>query len=87
MTRPMGCDDGESLMRVRRGTLGAEGRAAFMEHLRVCEDCWSTLLIWRSLDPGPPPPNPQLKQLPRALLIAVNGFLALVSLARSERSA
>src|SRR5262249_35821995 len=35
----------------------------------------------RSLDPGPPPPNPQLKQLPRPLLLAVNGFLALVSLA------
>ena len=37
--------------------------------------------IWRYLDPGPPPPNPQLKQLPRPLLIAVNGFPALVSLA------
>jgi inner membrane protein YidH len=37
--------------------------------------------IWRYLDPGPPPPHPQIKQLPRPLLIAVNGFLALVSLA------
>ena len=37
--------------------------------------------IWRYLEPGPPPPTPQLKQIPRALLIGVNGFLALVSLA------
>src|SRR5438874_6249231 len=37
--------------------------------------------IWRQLDPGPPPPVPQLRQIPRAALIAMNGFLALVSLA------
>ena len=37
--------------------------------------------IWRYLDPGPPPPTPQIRQIPRALLIGVNGFLALVSLA------
>src|SRR5436305_3966655 len=37
--------------------------------------------IWRHLDPGPPPPLPQLRQIPRAALIAMNGFLALVSLA------
>src|SRR3989440_11567567 len=35
--------------------------------------------IWRQLDPGPPPPVPQLRQIPRAALIAMNGFLALVS--------
>jgi len=37
--------------------------------------------IWRYLDPGPPPPTPQLKQISRPVLIGVNGFLALVSLA------
>jgi putative membrane protein len=37
--------------------------------------------IWRHLNPGPPPPMPQLKAIPRPVLIGVNGFLALVSLA------
>jgi putative membrane protein len=37
--------------------------------------------IWRELHPGPPPPRPELKPIPPALLIAVNAFLALVSLA------
>lgn len=37
--------------------------------------------IWRQIEPGPRPPLPQLRQIPRAALIAVNGFLALVSLA------
>ncbi len=37
--------------------------------------------IWRQLNPGPPPPRPQLAQIPPALLIATNAFLALVSLA------
>src|SRR3954453_2355662 len=37
--------------------------------------------IWRQLNPGPPPPRPQLTQIPPALLIAMNAFLALVSLA------
>jgi|SRR3954467_1787233 putative membrane protein len=37
--------------------------------------------IWRHLEPGPRPPLPQLRQIPRAVLITVNGFLALVSLA------
>ncbi len=37
--------------------------------------------IWRHLDPGPPPPIPDVRRLPGALLIAVNGFLALVSIA------
>ena len=36
---------------------------------------------WRQLNPGPPPPRPQLKPIPPALLIAMNAFLALVSLA------
>jgi putative membrane protein len=37
--------------------------------------------IWRHLDPGPRPPPPAVRQIPRPMLIVVNGFLALVSLA------
>ena len=37
--------------------------------------------VWRELNPGAPPPVPQLKPIPPAVLIAMNGFLALVSLA------
>ena len=37
--------------------------------------------VWRQLDPGPPPPAPDTRQLPRALLLLVNGFLVLVALA------
>jgi len=37
--------------------------------------------IWRHLNPGPPPPRPGVQQIPRVLLIVVNVFLALVSLA------
>jgi putative membrane protein len=37
--------------------------------------------IWRHLNPGPPPPVPQLVPIPRAVLITMNLFLALVSLA------
>jgi putative membrane protein len=37
--------------------------------------------MWRQLNPGPPPPRPQLKPIPPPLLIAMNAFLALVSLA------
>jgi len=37
--------------------------------------------IWRHVNPGAPPPRPAVQQIPRALLIAVNIFLALVSLA------
>jgi putative membrane protein len=37
--------------------------------------------VWRQLDPGPPPPAPDTKQLPRALLLLINGFLVLVALA------
>ena len=36
--------------------------------------------VWRGLFPGPPPPRPDVPRLPPALLIAVNGFLALVAL-------
>jgi len=37
--------------------------------------------IWRHLNPGPPPPQPGVPQIPRSALIVVSGFLALVSLA------
>jgi putative membrane protein len=37
--------------------------------------------IWRQLNPGPPPPRPQLAQIPPAMLIAMNAFLGLVSVA------
>jgi putative membrane protein len=37
--------------------------------------------VWRELNPGAPPPMPRLRAIPRPLLIGVNGFLALVSLA------
>jgi putative membrane protein len=37
--------------------------------------------VWRNLSPGVPPPRPDVQRLPAALLIAVNGFLALVSVA------
>ena len=37
--------------------------------------------VWRELYPGTPPPQPDVRHLPRALLFALNGFLALVPLA------
>ena len=37
--------------------------------------------VWRQLDPGPPPPEPDTRQMPAALLIPINGFLVLVALA------
>jgi putative membrane protein len=37
--------------------------------------------VWRQLDPGVPPPRPDVRRIPPHLLIAVNGFLALVALA------
>ena len=36
--------------------------------------------VWRELWSGAPPPMPDIHRLPRALLIAVNGFLVLVAL-------
>lgn len=40
-----------------------------------------TAAIWRHLNPGPPPPVPDVRRVPGALLIVVNAFLALVSMA------
>jgi putative membrane protein len=37
--------------------------------------------VWRELSSGTPPPRPDVHRLPRALLFALNGFLALVALA------
>lgn len=37
--------------------------------------------IWRYLNPGPPPPRPNVRQIPRFVLMTVNAFLGLVSLA------
>jgi putative membrane protein len=35
--------------------------------------------VWRELFPGPPPPDPDVRRMPAALLIGVNGFLMLVA--------
>ena len=37
--------------------------------------------VWRELFTGAPPPNPDIRQPPPALLMAANGFLTLVALA------
>jgi putative membrane protein len=37
--------------------------------------------VWREIYPGPPPPQPDTRRLPRVVLVAVNGFLTLVALA------
>jgi putative membrane protein len=37
--------------------------------------------VWRELFPGTLPPRPDARRLPRVLLFALNGFLALVALA------
>jgi putative membrane protein len=37
--------------------------------------------IWRHLQPGTAPPVPHVRQLPPAVLVALNAFLALVSMA------
>jgi putative membrane protein len=36
--------------------------------------------VWREMRPGAPPPQPDTRQMPPAVLIVLNGFLALVSL-------
>ena len=37
--------------------------------------------VWREYTPGTPPPRPDTRQIPAALLLAINGFLVFVSLA------
>lgn len=36
--------------------------------------------VWREVWAGAPPPKPDIRQIPRAALIALNGFLVLVCL-------
>jgi putative membrane protein len=36
--------------------------------------------VWRHLYPGPPPPVPDAARIHPALLVSVNGFLAMVSI-------
>ena len=50
MTRPPPPCDDDRLSWFRRGSQGAEEPAAYMEHLRVCDDCWRAGIVWRSLD-------------------------------------
>lgn len=37
--------------------------------------------VWRQIFTGPPPPVPDVRRLPPAILLVVNGFLVIVSLA------
>jgi putative membrane protein len=37
--------------------------------------------VWRDLHPGTPPPAPDTRRLPTWLLVSVNGFLLLVTVA------
>jgi putative membrane protein len=37
--------------------------------------------VWRHLEPGVPPPRVDVSRIPSWILVAVNGFLALVALA------
>jgi putative membrane protein len=37
--------------------------------------------VWRHLNPFPPPPRTDTKRIPPAILVGVNAFLTLVSLA------
>ena len=41
----------------------------------------SAAAVWREVIVGVPPPKPEIKHLPRVLLVGVNGFLILVSAA------
>ena len=37
--------------------------------------------VWRQLRPGAPPPQPDIRRIPPAVFIVVNGLLAVVALA------
>ena len=37
--------------------------------------------VWREIWPGIPPPRPNIRRIPSAILVVVNGFLLLVSIA------
>jgi putative membrane protein len=36
--------------------------------------------VWRHFHPGPPPPTPSVKVMPRAALVIANGVLAMIAL-------
>lgn len=36
--------------------------------------------VWRQINPGPPPPTPDARGIPRGILLAVNAALVVVSL-------
>ncbi len=36
--------------------------------------------VWRLLIPGPPPPEPDIRRIPPAILLTVNGVLIIVAL-------
>lgn len=36
--------------------------------------------VWREVRPGVPPPRPDVRRIPSAVLVLVNGLLALISL-------
>jgi putative membrane protein len=42
--------------------------------------------VWRNLNPGAPPPRPDVRRLPPYLLVGVNGFLILVVAAAFGRN-
>ena len=42
--------------------------------------CFVVAVI-REFNPGPPPPEPDIKKIPSVLLVAVSGFLVIVSFA------
>lgn len=44
------CDD-DRMSLLRRGGVETPEFEAFMEHLRVCDDCWGAWLAWRCLEP------------------------------------
>lgn len=37
--------------------------------------------VWRQIDPGAPPPRPDVRTLPRSVLLAFNGFFVVLCLA------
>jgi putative membrane protein len=41
--------------------------------------CFSAA-VWRSFNPGPPPPTPSVKTMPAIILVAANGLLSLMAI-------
>jgi len=84
---PPGCAPARGARQRRRRQSGAEGR--YPEYIVVPAGTVLALFsafffagIWREFfSAGPPPPQPDIKVLPRLVLIGVNSFLILVALA------